>query len=139
MKSVEQLLEQNGFYAAAIHGISMLPLLTDHRDIAFIEPSDTIRRFDVVLFRRDNGQLVLHRVLRCDATSAIYAVAGDNDSTVERVRRDQILGVMTSFCRDGKTVRADSPLHRWYARFWNATPLTRSWLQRLFRRLRRRR
>ena len=134
MNNVEQILAQNGYYAAVVHGISMLPLLVDHRDIAYIEPTDTIRRLDVVLFRRDNGQLVLHRALRCDTSRVL--VAGDNDTATEYVDHAQILGVMTSFCRNGKTIGCSSRRYRVYARLWNLTPFTKAVLQRLYRHIR---
>lgn len=132
MNTIEEILKERGCYAAAVHGISMLPLLVDHRDIAYIEPAATVRRLDVVLFRRESGQLVLHRVLRCRADG--YTVAGDNDTAVEHITPTQILGVMTAFCRDGKTVNVTSRRYRTYARLWNFTPLTKRLLQRWYRR-----
>ena len=139
MNSVEQILKDSGCYAAVVHGISMQPLLIDHRDVAYIEPTSTIRRLDVVLFRRKNGQLVLHRVLKCQHSGTHYLVAGDNDTNTECVEREQILGVMTAFCRNGKTTKATAVQHRLYARLWNLTPFTRNVLQRVCRRLQKRR
>lgn len=133
MNNAEQLLKDNGYYAAAVHGVSMLPLLVNHRDIAYIEPADTVRRLDVVLFRRTNGQLVLHRVLKCQGDR--FRIAGDNDRACELVTREQILGVMTAFSRDGKTVKVTSRRYRLYAALWNATPLTKAILQRVYRRM----
>ena len=136
MNNVEQVLKTKGYYAATVHGISMQPLLWDHRDIAYIEPTDTIKRLDVVLFRRENGQLVLHRVLRCHPDGTKFLVAGDNDTNAECVERERILGVMTRFCRNEKIVEVTAWRYRWYARLWNATPLTKTILRRVVRRLR---
>lgn len=135
MNNVEQILAQNGFYAAPVHGISMLPLLCEHRDVVYIEPAKTIRKLDVVLFRRDNGQLVLHRVLKTDADNQRLLVSGDNDRVTEQIAYSQVLGVMTSFCRKGKTVSASAISHRVYARLWNATLPTKLLLQKISRRL----
>ena len=63
MNNPETLLAEQGFYAAAVHGHSMEPLLRNHSDTVFIEPPQTLKRMDTVLFRRQNGQLVLHRLL----------------------------------------------------------------------------
>ncbi len=139
MNSIKQILNDSGCYAAVVHGISMLPLLVNHRDIAYIEPAGTIRRLDVVLFRRKNGQLVLHRVLKCQPNGTHYLVAGDNDTNTECVEREQILGVMTAFCRNGKTTKTTAIRHRLYKHLWNLTPFTRHVLQRICRRLQKRR
>ena len=53
------------------------------------------------------------------------------------LRRDQMIAVMTSFCRDGRTVSADDAGYRFYCRLWCAVrPLRRVW-KAAFRRVKR--
>lgn len=44
MNKPEYLIEKNGFYAAAIHGVSMYPMLKNHRDTVFIEAADKLKK-----------------------------------------------------------------------------------------------
>ncbi|MBQ4618190.1 MAG: S24/S26 family peptidase [Clostridia bacterium] len=131
MTSPEALLKEQGFYAAAVHGVSMEPLLCNHRDTVFIEPFDTLKKRDVVLYRRDSGQLVLHRLLSQSGDTCI--VCGDNDFVRETIRVSQILGVMTAFTRKGRTVRVTSKRYRLYSRLWNASMPTKRALHRIRR------
>lgn len=131
MNSPEQLLEENGFYAATVHGQSMEPLLYNHRDTVYIEPASAYRKRDVILYRRANGQLVLHRILRCREEDVL--ACGDNDYTPERVSFSRILGVMTAFTRDGRTVYTTSLRYRLYSRVWSFSLPTKRVLQRIVR------
>ena len=130
MNSPETLLAENGFYAAAVHGQSMEPLLFNHRDTVYIEPSDTYKPQDVVLYRRQNGQLVLHRLLSKHGDTAV--MCGDNDFVPETIKITQILGVMTAFTRNGKTVYTTSRRYRLYSRVWTLSLPTKRLLRRLY-------
>jgi len=136
MNSPERLIAENGFYAATVHGDSMEPLLTNHRDTVYIEPAAEYRKRDVVLFRRADGQLVLHRLIGCDK-NGLWA-CGDNDFHPEAVLPSQILGVMTEFTRNGRTVSVRSFGYRLYSRVWSFSLPTKRLLHGI-RRLGRRR
>ena len=116
MNNPEALLATHGFYAATVHGDSMMPLLHNHRDTVYVEPSDVCRPLDVVLYRRANGQLVLHRLLSRNGN--VCTVCGDNDFVRETIDVSQILGVMTAFTRNGRTVYVTSRRYRLYSRVW---------------------
>ena len=107
--SFESVLEKEGTLLYKNKGTSMLPLIRQDRDLMLIarKGPERCRRLDAVLFRRDNGQYVLHRILK--VRPADYWVAGDNCSSGEYVREDQILGILTAVIRDGKQIRADAP------------------------------
>ncbi|MBQ3069902.1 MAG: S24/S26 family peptidase [Clostridia bacterium] len=131
MNNPEQLLTENGFYAATVHGHSMEPLLSDHRDTVYIEPCKTYRKRDVILFRRANGQLVLHRLIRTDGD--VFLARGDNDRKAETVTPSQILGVMTAFTRNGHTLYVTSRRYRLYSRLWCLSKPTTRLLQTVVR------
>lgn len=131
MNKPERLLAENGFYAATVHGQSMEPLLFNHRDTVYIEKTDTFRKRDVVLFRRHNGQLVLHRLLRCHDDR--FVACGDNDRRSESLTASQILGVMTAFTRNGRTVSVSSRRYRLYSFVWSLSKPTTFLLQGIYR------
>ncbi len=131
MNSPEVLLAENGFYAATVHGHSMAPLLINHRDVVYIETTPHYRKGDVVLYRRPNGQLVLHRLIRCEGEH--FSACGDNDFQPEKVEPSQILGVMTSFSRKGHTTKTTAFWYRVYSRVWNFSMPTKRLLRYIYR------
>lgn len=77
----------------------------------------SVKRGDVVLFRRASGKLVLHRIFK--ARPDEYWFVGDNLPGIERgIRKEQLIGVLTGFVRNGKTVDVKNPTYRVLSRIW---------------------
>lgn len=74
-------------------GRSMLPLVRPGMDTVLIKKApEKLKRFDVPLYRRNNGQFVLHRVL--NVKNGKYTMRGDNQNIIEReVTPEQILAI----------------------------------------------
>lgn len=123
-QSVEALLRRDGKYIVTTVGTSMKPMLRDRSDSVLLVPvTGRLRRFDVPLYRRSTGELVLHRILRVYEDG--YAVCGDNQLRAERIREDQVLGVMRGFFRKHGYVDAGAFRYRVYVFFWCRTLLVR--------------
>lgn len=141
--TLEAELSRNGYLVYTNKGVSMMPLLRENRDLMVIEakrPGVRFRRLDAVLFRRDNGQYVLHRILEVRPDD--YLVVGDNCYQKEYVDDDRILGIMTSIVRDGKTIKLTDRGYLAYVHLWcDLYPLrffllrSRAFLSRLKHRL----
>lgn len=117
--TLEAELSRNGYLVYTNKGVSMMPLLRENRDLMVIEakrPGVRCRRLDAVLFKRDNGQYVLHRILEVHPDD--YLVVGDNCYQKEYVDDDHILGVMTSIVRDGKTINVTDRGYLAYVHLW---------------------
>lgn len=86
----------------------MLPLLRQKRDLFTItKKQGRCRKYDVALYKRADGAYVLHRIVKVLPDG--YVFLGDNCLNKEYGITDQdILGVMTSFVRDGKEHAADA-------------------------------
>lgn len=115
----EKTLDLHGNLIYPNTGVSMLPLLRQGRDLMVIEkraPGERCQRYDAVLFKRDNGQYVLHRILKVREQD--YYIAGDNCFSGEYVEDGQILGIMTEVIRDGKTVPVTDLRYRIYVHLW---------------------
>lgn len=88
-------------------GRSMHPMLRDRKNTVIIlpvTPDTEIKKYDVIFYKRDNGQYVLHRVIgkRKDGT---FVLCGDGQYSKEYgVRRDMILGILEGFYRGEKYV-----------------------------------
>lgn len=99
---LEQLLADGNSIQVRPRGYSMYPLFIPGRDEAIISPVEKkLHRGDVVLYRRMEGILVLHRLWKVD--EAGYYMVGDNQSLVEGpLQESQIKGILTEVIRDGK-------------------------------------
>ena len=114
---MQEFLEKGKSVTFSPRGVSMLPMLRQGRDTVTISPiSGNLKKYDLPLYRRDDGHFVLHRVVKVGET---YACIGDNQFEVERgVRHDQMIGVVTSFCRDGKAYSVNDLRYRLYCGIW---------------------
>lgn len=99
-------------------GVSMLPLLQEGRDSVVLSPlPDELKKYDLVLYRRDDGSYVLHRIVAAGRT---YTCIGDNQFTAEPgLRRDQMIAVVTAFSQGDRLVSAQSPMYKIYCRVWH--------------------
>lgn len=116
-QSFAQVLEESGRLVYTTKGVSMRPLLRQGRDVVMIEKTgEPYKKYDTVLFLRDNGQYVLHRILKILDDG--YWIVGDNCDRGEMVRENQILGVMTSVKRGKKIVHVNDWKYRFYTHVW---------------------
>ena len=118
--SIREILARDGEVVYTTKGVSMEPLLRENRDVVVIRKLGDVKpkRGDVVLFVRpgQEGHNVLHRVVRVEKDGT-YTIIGDHQSVPERhIRLDQIVGIMTSFIRDGKETGVDDPEYQKYVR-----------------------
>ena len=88
-----------------ITGNSMSPFLIHGRDTVYLSRlTRSARRGDVLLYRRDNGAYVLHRVYAVKAEG--YTMVGDAQTELESgIRPDQVVAVMTRATRKDKELR----------------------------------
>ena len=106
--TLEKQLVKNGRIMYHINGDSMLPLLKKGRDVAVIvavKPGQRLRKYDVPLYKRNNGQYVLHRIIKVCKES--YVTCGDNRYFAEKgVKDENIIGVLECVIRNGERVEA---------------------------------
>ncbi|MCQ3035146.1 MAG: S24/S26 family peptidase [Bacilli bacterium] len=100
----EEILEKEGTLVYTCVGVSMLPLLRERKDILTISKiTNKPKKYDVVLFKRDSGQYVLHRIVKVRKHD--YVLLGDNQWRKEKGVLDRhIIGVLTSFTQDDKII-----------------------------------
>ena len=113
----EEQLSKHGQLIYVSKGDSMRPLIQEH-DLLVIKKTDTrLKRLDIPLYKRDNGQYVLHRILKVRKND--YVLCGDNRYGKEVGITDRhILGVLTQLIRDGETISLNSFKYRAYAHLW---------------------
>lgn len=117
-RSFEEILEHDGVLIYANVGDSMLPLIRQGRDLLVIRKlSGKPGKYDVVLYKRDNGQYVLHRIIK--RRKQDYVICGDNRYVKEYGITDRhIIGILTAVIRDGKEISISSRRVRFYSCLW---------------------
>ena len=127
-----------------ITGSSMHPMLRSGRDQVVLEKMESFpdKGHPVFLYLRDNGDYVLHRLVRRKKDH--FLCCGDNQWQPEPVRADQVVAMVTGFFRKGKFYHVNHRGYRVYAWLWSVAfpvrrPLlaVRRWLGKL-RKIRRR-
>lgn len=115
---LEQLLEEGNTIQLKPKGYSMYPLFIPGRDEAIISPVERKpRRGDVVLYRRINSILVLHRIWKVDKTG--FYMVGDNQKEIEGpLQESQIKGILTEVIRKGRRFSVKNPLYRVLFGIW---------------------
>jgi hypothetical protein len=118
MIPLAEQLNRSGLVVHTNKGSSMMPLLRENRDLMVIRKREAGRfhKNDAVLFLRDNGEYVLHRIRKVFPDS--YWIIGDNCVSGERVREEQVIGVLAEIVRDGKTIRVTDKGYLLFVRVW---------------------
>lgn len=95
-------------------GSSMLPLLVGGRDSVLLSPKcHPLKKNDIALYKRPNGQYVLHRVVRVYRDG--YDFCGDNQVYLEKnVHPEWIIAKVISFTRAGKPYTIEDACYRIY-------------------------
>lgn len=114
----QEQLEMGRSVRFAPRGVSMLPMLRPGLDTVVLSPApERLRKYDLPLYQRDNGHYVLHRVVEAGET---YTCVGDNQFRLEPgIRREQIIGLVTGFRRNGRDYSTGHPGYRLYCRLWH--------------------
>lgn len=108
-----QALEKYKKIVQPINGISMLPMLDEEKDaVELVAINGHLEKYDLVLFQRENGQLVLHRIIAVKKNYCL--ICGDNSIAVEKVPMDRILALASGFYKDGKYVSCQDEAYRAY-------------------------
>lgn len=116
---IEDLLAQGNTIQIHPQGYSMYPMFIPGRDEAVIGRADTdkLHRGDVVLYRRENSILVLHRIW-AKKPEGFYMI-GDNQMEVEGpLRPEQIKGVLLAFIKKGRKISVKNPFYIMVSRLW---------------------
>lgn len=107
-----------------VTGNSMVPFLVHKRDFVILSaPDDTIRKGDILFYRRKNGKCVLHRVKKI-TDHGLYFI-GDSQNTIEGpLDKSCVLAKCNSVIRKGKLIDNKSIIWKFFRDVWlNIIPL----------------
>ncbi len=116
--NIESYLREHGELTYHNKGVSMLPMLKAGRDLFHLQAKSAARckKYDVVLYKRGRSY-VLHRIVEVRPND--YVILGDNCINKEYgITDENILGVLTSFVRNGHEISVDDPIYQVYSKVW---------------------
>ena len=127
---MKEQLEHNGEVTFTPKGVSMLPMLRSNRDtVTLCRVRFPLKKYQVALYLRDNGQYVLHRIVGIEHDR--YIMRGDNQFIDEPgIREDQIIAIVDRFNRKGREYTCSSKLYILYYKIWVNTVGIRKGLRR---------
>ena len=101
-----------------ITGNSMSPFQIHGRDTVYLSRlTRPVRRGDMLLYRRENGSYVLHRVYRASPES--LTMIGDAQTVLEPgIRREQVIAIVTRVERKGKQLGPGSFWWGFFEKIW---------------------
>lgn len=94
-----------------VTGNSMRPLLKDRiSSVKLIKP-DNLKKGDIVLFLRNDGHYVLHRIINIH--EELYDIVGDNQIIPDRdIPKEKIIAKVVAYSRNGNDWKEGDGIYR---------------------------
>lgn len=138
--AMKTVLESGGEFRFYPKGRSMLPLIRQGLDsISLVAVDGPLKKYDIPLYVRSNGQFVLHRVVGVDSDG--YIMCGDNQLSLEHgILSNQIRARVCAIFRQNRRIDVTNPMYVLYCKIWCYIPFRRIilFVKRVFRKLFRR-
>lgn len=124
---IRETLDMGKTFKISPNGGSMLPLIVQGRDSVYIKkPEGRLNKYDIAFFKRNNGDFVLHRVIKVKKDS--YLFCGDNQYIVEKgITDSNIIGVVCKLESNGKTILPEDTEYIKYVKKRVGTRILRNW------------
>ena len=118
MPPLLELMEETDCVHLVISGSSMTPFLVHGRDTVYLtKVHRALQKGDMILYRRDSGSYILHRIYHVEADS--FILVGDAQTELEYgVRQDQILALVCAVRRKGRLLQSGSFWWDFFQNIW---------------------
>ncbi len=114
---LQEMLDLGKQVQLTVTGNSMLPLLRNGIDSVLLTKSISLKKYDVVLYVRKNGDVILHRIVSCKSDG--FMILGDNQSQVDGpIAASQIIATMVGFYRNETYYSVQKWWYKLYSRLW---------------------
>lgn len=113
---MEESLNNGQLFSFPVRGTSMKPVLkTD--DIVTVKKPDKLKKRDAIFYCREEKTYVLHRIIKIK--DGILKVTGDNQTFIEDVKPENVIGVVVSYKRGKKVRKVTDFTYRCFVFFWS--------------------
>jgi len=112
---IKQRVDRGARAELTVTGISMMPLFKDGVTMVELTAPAKIKKYDIVLYKRKNGAVVLHRVVKVAKDS--LNCRGDNELVTEKgVDKSLVAALAVRAETEGKSRKLQGFSHRMYGR-----------------------
>ena len=122
-----EFVEQGKEVVFTAKGHSMRPLLRSDKDQVILKACnpDALGDGEVILYRRDSGGYVIHRIVSRNKNGT-YNLMGDSQTQLERgIRPNQILAVACGFIIKNREIASSGKKYTRYVSFWSRSKTIR--------------
>ncbi len=129
---IEKTVESGGSMPLVVTGNSMGPFMKDGRDTVWLEAcrDADFKRGKILLFRRNDGKFVLHRV-RKPMPDGTLVMNGDAQYWCENIKKEQAIAVVTHIETNGKKKSCNSLIYRIKTEAWQILKPLRPYIFRI--------
>lgn len=126
---IKTSIAENGVFSLTVTGTSMTPTLYSKRDIVHLVSTKckTPEKYDIVLFKRADGTIILHRIIK-KLSDSKFLINGDSQVWTEVIKSSQIIAVAKSYSRNNKTVICGTTGYNIKSALWCCTRKFRPFL-----------
>ncbi len=108
---IEESIKDGGQFVLFPRGTSMNPTIYEGKDCVVLTEVESPEQYDIVLYKRESGQFVLHRIMKIK--NGNYTMCGDNQYIFEKgIKREQILAVVDEVRKEDGSVFDKDKIHR---------------------------
>ena len=133
---IESVINSGGDAILCVTGNSMLPLWRDRHNNVVLTACDVnkLKVGDIPLYKRENGQYVLHRIVNVNDDS--FDLLGDAQWWLEKgLDKNRVIAVTKGYYTEkGKYVSCDSFRQKLYFKLWSALLPVRALVLKVYRR-----
>lgn len=114
---IEEVIRFGGKIRLTVTGMSMYPLMRNRLDSVLLKKIREIKKYDILLYTRENGSYVLHRAVKVKEKTV--DIIGDGECKIEEnVPKERIIAVVDEIKRGNRIIKTDSFLYKLYCRIW---------------------
>lgn len=111
--TIDEELKRTGRIFQTTVGNSMEPMLKNRENIVVLEKSEgTLKKYDLPLYKRPNGQYVLHRIIKVLKND--YIICGDNRWKSEIVPHEWVIAVASGYYKNGNLISVNDENYQKY-------------------------
>ncbi len=101
-----EAIRDGGQFVFYPSGISMKPTIIPDEDCVILVEVGELKKYDLVLFTRDDGKYVLHRIMKIN--NGQYTIKGDNQNWTETTTDEKIIAKVSEIRKkDGRIITSD--------------------------------
>ena len=127
MEEIRQLISQGKTVNITVKGNSMNPFMVHLRDQMTLGPwkEEDLKKGTVALVKDTYGNHLIHRIIRVEK-GTVTLLGDGNVFQTETATKDNVIGIMYSITRKGRTYTPKSSIWRIYSALWMLlTPVRR--------------